>query len=45
MNPGEQEFILPRGMNLRHIHTHTYKKDGSDTFYHVHHMEPVADKD
>ena len=46
-NHGEKEFILPRGMNLKHIHTHTYmrpsKPDKGEHYIHIHHMEPVTD--
>jgi len=46
VSPGEQEFILPRGTNLKHKHTHTYLKKGKgpwekDAYYHVHHMDIV----
>jgi len=46
VSPGEKEFILPRGTNLRHKHTHTYLKKGNspeekDAYYHVHHMDIV----
>jgi len=47
MNPGETEFILPRNTKLKHIHTHTYKKppdkNGSEHYYHVHHMEAMPE--
>jgi len=42
-NPGEHEFILPRGMKLRHIHTQTHNIPGGvyNQNVHEHHMEIV----
>ena len=44
-NGGEKEFILPRGMNLRHIRTQHYENYDENKNYkeiiHEHHMEIV----
>jgi len=44
-NKGEHEFILPRGMNLRHIRTQTFQTHNENQNYteiiHEHHMEIV----
>ena len=47
INRGEQEFVLPRGTNLKHVKTdiqsHTEEKYGLKHFYHnhIHHMKIV----
>jgi hypothetical protein len=40
-NKDEKEFILPRGTNLKHLHTDSEEKNEFDVVRHIHHMEIV----